>query len=992
MEIDPGTIGSLEQALREAIDGEVRFDLASRAVYSSDASVYQVIPAGVVVPRSAEDVTRTLKICRDHGVPLTARGGGTSQCGQSIGEGIALDFSKYMRRVLELENRTVVVEPGIVLAELNAQLAPHGLQLPLDLSTANRATIGGMISNNSSGTRSIVYGSTIDYVLELKVLLADGTVMTVGPLEAEAAAEKARQQDREGECYRTVMGLAETHAGEIRDRYPKIRRRVGGYNLDRFLPGSGPVDLTKIFVGSEGTLGLLLEARLRLVGFPGAKVMGVAMFPELRKALEALPSILELEPSAVELLDRNLLEMTRGKREFEPLRDFIVGDPGAVLIVEFLGDSPDGLPGRVDRLERALSGNGSGAHVHRALEPEAQARIWRLRQAGLGLSMAEVGDTKSHSFVEDTAVAVEQLPDYIDRFQALLARHGTKAIFYAHASVGLLHIRPAVNMKTVEGMEAVQAISRGVAELVLEFGGALSAEHGDGLARSPYQERMFGPVLYRAFCDLKDAFDPEGILNPNRIVRAPALTDNMRFGTGYRTREVATLFDFSDFGGLSRAVEQCGGVGACRKTVLGTMCPSYMATREESDSTRGRANALRLFISGQMGPEGFTDPALHPILDLCFECKACKTECPTGVDMARIKSEFLHQYQGKHGASPRSRLLAHAATTAVWGSRLAPLANRVLNAGAIRSLNQRILGLDERRTLPPFARRTFLDWVASREGPRVESAPEDRVAVFADTFTNYFEPRQGQATVELVETLGFEATVPPRVCCGRPLISKGFLEEARVQAEATATTLFPLASQGVPIVFCEPGCFSAVKDDHALLLRGELREMAEEVARRCLTVEEWAEGALEEREHRVAPMADRPRKILVHGHCHQKALGGLPALKKLLGRIPGCQILDPDAGCCGMAGSFGYETEHYEVSRSAGERRLFPAIRKADPDTVVVAPGFSCRQQIGHFTEARAVSAIEVLAPLVRLSIRSERPDSGDVPPVDEAQGGSDVD
>ena len=967
MRIDPGTISSLEGELRKTVDGEVRFDPASRAVYSSDASVYQVIPAGVVIPRSAEDVAATLRICREHGVPVTPRGGGTSQCGQSIGEGVALDFSKYMRRILELdlEGRTVVVEPGTVLAELNAHLAPHGLHLPLDLSTANRATIGGMISNNSSGTRSIVYGSTIDYVLELKVLLADGTVTTVGPLAEAEAVEKARRNDREGACYRAVTELARTHAQEIRARFPKIRKRVGGYNLDRFLPGTEAVDLTKIFVGSEGTLGLLLEAKLKLVELPGAKVVGVAMFPEIRRALEALPSILELDPSAVELMDRNLLEMTRGKREFEPLRDFIHGDPGAVLIVEFMGDSVDGLPGRVDRLEEVLSGNGSPVPVHRALEPEAQARIWRLRQAGLGLSMAEVGDTKSHSFVEDTAVAPEQLPEYIDRFQALLARHDTRAIFYAHASVGLLHIRPAVNMKTVDGVETFQAISRGVAELVLEFGGALSAEHGDGLSRSPYQEKMFGPVLYRAFCDLKDAFDPEGILNPNRIVRAPALTENMRFGSRYRTNDVETTFDFSDFGGLSRAAEQCGGVGTCRKTVTGNMCPSYMATREESDSTRGRANALRLFISGQMGMEGFRDPALYPILDLCFECKACKTECPTGVDMARIKSEFLHQYQLKHGASLRSRLLANAEAMAVWGSRLAPLANRVLSAAPVRNLNHRLLGLDSRRTLPPFVRHTFLDWIASRAARRPGAAPERRVAVFADTFTNYFEPRHGQAAVDLAERLGFEVTVPPRVCCGRPLISKGFLYRAREQAEATATVLFPLARDAIPIVFCEPGCFSAVKDDHPLLLRGAQREMAEEVARNSFTVEEWAVAALEERGQEMARVADGPTRILVHGHCHQKALGGLPALKKLLSRIPDCEIIDADAGCCGMAGSFGYEKEHYEVSRAAGERRLFPAIRAQDSDTVIVAPGFSCRQQIAHFTEAQALSAIELIVPML---------------------------
>jgi Fe-S oxidoreductase len=522
-------------------------------------------------------------------------------------------------------------------------------------------------------------------------------------------------------------------------------------------------------------------------------------------------------------------------------------------------------------------------------------------------------------------------------------------------------------MKTVEGVAAFEAISREVSELVLEFGGALSAEHGDGLTRSPYQEKMFGPVLYQAFCDLKDCFDPDGILNPNRIVRSPPLTDGLRFGTAYQTVEVDTVFDFSDFGGLSRAAEQCGGVGTCRKVVAGTMCPSFMATREETASTRGRANALRLFISGQMGPEGFTDPSLYPVLNLCFECKACKTECPTGVDMARIKSEFLHQHRRAHGDSLRSRVLANAETTARWGSRLAPVSNLLLNAPGLRQLSAAFLGLEGGRKLPPFARQTFLKWWERRSGtgavPPKTAGSASSVALFADTFTNYFEPEHGQAAVRLAEKLGMEVVVPPRVCCGRPLISKGFLDRARRQAELTAVTLFPLAEAGIPIAFCEPGCFSAVKDDHVLLLRGEVREKAEEVAKYAVTVEEWAESALE---GTGPPLSGAgPGRILLHGHCHQKALVGLGHAQKLLSRIPGCEVVDADGGCCGMAGSFGYEKEHYEVSRAAGERKLFPAIRNSGAGTVVVAPGFSCRQQIGHFTEARAASAIEVIEPLV---------------------------
>jgi FAD/FMN-containing dehydrogenase len=604
---------SLERDLKRAVRGEVRFDKISRSLYSTDASVYQIVPRGVVVPKSAGDVVETLRICRDHGVPITARGGGTSQSGQAVGSGIQLDFSKHMRGVLELdpERRTVRVEPGIVIEELNAHLADFGLHLPLDLSTANRATVGGMIANNSSGTRSIVYGSTIDWVSELKVLLADGTVVTMRALEPEDLEQKCRQDDLEGQCYRTVRELGRTHADEIRARYPKVLRRVGGYNLDRFVPSDSPFDLGKLIVGSEGTLGLVLEAEFRLTELPGPRVLAVAQFHDVLDAMRATPIILRHDPSAVELMDRNLLEMTRGRTEFEPLRSFIVGDPGAILIVEFIGAGAEPLPANIDKMEAALAAAGIPATVHRALDAPDQARIWKLRKAGLGLSLARTGDTKAISFVEDTAVRPGRLSEYVERFQEILDRHKTRAVFYAHASVGLLHIRPAVDMKTVQGVERFERILEDVSDLVLEFGGALSAEHGDGLARSPFQEKMFGPRLYRAFCDIKNAFDGSSLLNPGKIVNPEPLTANLQYGPDYQTRELATVFDFSDFGGISRAAEQCGGVGTCRKTTSGTMCPSFMATRDESDSTRGRANALRMAHSGWRFP-GNSDPRVSP--------------------------------------------------------------------------------------------------------------------------------------------------------------------------------------------------------------------------------------------------------------------------------------------------------------------------------------------------------------------------------------------
>jgi FAD/FMN-containing dehydrogenase len=611
----------LQQALQSQIEGEVRFDKISRALYSTDASVYQIMPRGVVIPRTADDVLRTVNVCRELGVSITARGGGTSQAGQACGQGIQLDFSKYLNRLLELvpDAKTVTVEPGIVLDELNAFLQPYGLHLPLDLSTSNRATIGGMIANNSSGTRSVVYGKTLDYVEQLTVILADGSVVELQALSADELDDRCRSNDSGSDCHRVVRKLAAEHADEIRRRYPQILRRVGGYNLDEFVDGNKPFNLSRLIVGSEGTLAIITKAKLRIVPLPKARGICVVQFETLLDALAATPFILEHSPSAVELMDRFILDTTRGKREFEPLREFLVGDPAAILIVEFFGETPDELPERFDQLETDLRSRGCGRHFHRAMLPDAQARIWKLRRAALGLSMSQRGDGKAISFVEDTAVAPGRLRDYIQRFTAILDEHDTQAGFYAHASVGLLHIRPVVNLKTSRGVETFARIAEQVAELVLEFGGALSGEHGDGLVRSPFQQKMYGPELYNAFCEIKRTFDPHNLLNPGKIVNAPPLAENLRFGTGYETRQLETAFDFSDFGGISRAAEQCGGVGACRKTLTGSMCPSYMATRDEADSTRGRANALRLAISGQLGPDAMTDRELFRVLDLCLE-------------------------------------------------------------------------------------------------------------------------------------------------------------------------------------------------------------------------------------------------------------------------------------------------------------------------------------------------------------------------------------
>ncbi|MCH7688615.1 MAG: 4Fe-4S dicluster domain-containing protein, partial [Planctomycetes bacterium] len=645
------------------------------------------------------------------------------------------------------------------------------------------------------------------------------------------------------------------------------------------------------------------------------------------------------------------------------------------LVVEFFGETAEELPARVERLVDDLKRRKLGYHVYRAIEAQDQARIWTLRRAALGLSMSQRGDAKAISFVEDTAVSTQDLRNYIERFLEILSKYDTKAGFYAHASVGLLHIRPVVDLKTSDGVKTFEKIAEEVSDLVLEYGGALSGEHGDGLVRAPFQRKMFGPALYDAFCEIKRTFDSEGLFNPGKIVHAPPITENLRFGSDYETRELETTFDFSDFGGISRAAEQCGGVGSCRKTLGGTMCPSYMATREEKDSTRGRANVLRLAISGQLGSDDWRQRELHDVLDLCLECKACKSECPTGVDMARLKAEFLHQFHRKHGVPLRTRLLADVSTTAQWGSRFAPLSNWLLQSTLIRWMNKKFVGLDDRRILPKFSRQTFFDWwrshqIAAKESLNEEPPDRDgpRIAIFADTFTNYFEPQHAIATAKIAERFGYSVMVPQYVCCGRPLISKGLLDKARRQAEETTRALWPLAEQKIPIVFCEPSCYSAVVDDHLHLLRDDLKSKAECVAAMCLTFEEWASESLKSRlaakGNRIR-FADHPHNLLFHGHCHQKALLGTGDSVKFLSSIPDTTVTELDAGCCGMAGSFGYEREHYAISQAIGERKLFPAIRDRTDDAIVVAPGFSCRHQIRHFTGVEAVSTAEWLQSVI---------------------------
>ena len=947
----------MRRELESAIEGEVRFDLISRALYSTDASVYQIQPLGLVVPRNRQDILRTLEICRRFRCPLTMRGGGTSQAGQAIGDGIQIDTSKYYNRLLEVnaDERWARVEPGIVLDELNAQLALLKLRFAPDISTASRAAIGGMIANNSAGARSVIYGKTIDHVLELDVALSDGSVVHMGEMPRSGVPTG---NSLEAACYRKVLDLASEHSAEVDRRYPKVLRRVGGYNLDEFTDPARPVNLAKILVGSEGTLGVVLEAKLRLVPLPKAKAVMVVMFAELLEALAAVPAILRHQPSAIEVMDKAILDNTRQNAALDRIRNsFIAGDPAATLCIEFYGDRAEDLPPRLQALEEDLRAHGFGYAYHSETDVAKQQQVWSLREAALGLSMAMKEDAKSISFVEDTAVAPERLSEFIGRFLKIINGHQTTAGIYAHASVGCLHVRPVVNMKTEEGVRKFEAIAQDVADLVLEFGGALSGEHGDGLVRAPFMRQMFGPVLYEAFRDIKRTFDPLGILNPGKIVDAPPMTANLRFGAGYQTPKPKSWFDYSEYGGLGGAVEMCSGVGACRKKLSGTMCPSYMATRDERDATRGRANVLRLAMTGRLGEAGLGDDGVYRVLDLCLECRACKAECPVGVDMARFKSEFLADYWSRHGTPLRARALGNIHRVSVWGSRFASLANWAGGLAPARWMNERLLGVDRRRRLPAWRNETFEKWLKAH--PRTSGTPTKAVTLFNDTFTNHYDPEIGKAALEVLERGGCQVDVVRPGCCGRPLISQGLLGEAREHAGRLVKSLFPIAKDGRKILFCEPSCLSAVKEDAPSLLRDGLQEKARVVAAACQSFEEFA-GQLD------LPLRAGPKKILLHGHCHLKSMGLLPATMSLLGRIPSATVVDLDAGCCGMAGSFGYSRQHYDVSVAIASRKLLPAVKSMSEGEILVAPGTSCRHQVAELSSSRGVHPAVLIRSLLK--------------------------
>ncbi len=956
---------ALARRLAAAIEGEVLFDAFSRGRYATDASIYQIEPLGVVVPKTEVDVRAVLEVAAEQGVPVLPRGGGTSQCGQTVGEALVLDLSKHLNGLLDLnvEQQRALVQPGLVLDRLNKRLKPHGLWFPVDVSTSSRATLGGMTGNNSCGARSLRYGTMRDNVSAIDALLPDGTPMHFGVVDPDKLG--ANVPDRQRDLTAALLDLGAREAAEIRARFPDLMRRVGGYNIDALMPDR-EINLSHLLVGSEGTLAYSNRIELKLSPLPRHKVLGVVHFPTFYQAMDNTRHIVALGPTAVELVDRTMIELGLQNPVFrETMLHFVRGEPDALLLVEFAGDDAEANLRNLQRLVELMGDLGFPEAVVEAIEPGFQQAIWEVRKQALNIMMSMKGDGKPISFVEDCAVRLEDLAEYTDRLTQVFRKHGTEGTWYAHASVGTLHVRPVLNLRQDRDVKAMRAIAEEAFEMVRDYKGSHSGEHGDGLVRSEFHEAMFGPRMVRSFEEVKTLVDPDWRMNPGKIVRPPKMDDRslFRFKPDYAVAPLDTGLDWSDWaasasGGFGGAVEMCNNNGACRKLDAGVMCPSYRVTRNERDLVRGRANSLRLAISGQLGPDALSSDAMLETMKLCVSCKGCKRECPTGVDMAKMKIEVLHQRAKKHGVPLREKLVAYLPRYAPKLRRFAGLANLRNRVGVLRRLGERWLGIAAERPLPEWRSDAFYP-------PETAVGPEDGipVALFADTFNRHFEPENARAAVKVLTAAGYRVHLPRALaqperplCCGRTFLAAGLVEEARAEAQRTLAALLPLARQGIPVVGLEPSCLLTLRDEFLSLLPGE---EARTLAGEAKLLEEFLAHEAEAGRFRpkLKPLG---KTALLHGHCHQKAFNAVKPVERVLGMIPGLTVETVESSCCGMAGSFGYQAETLDTSRAMGELSLLPAMRAAESDAVLVADGTSCRHQIADGTgrHARHVALI----------------------------------
>lgn len=942
------------------VAGVVTTDPYLRHLYARDASMYALEPRAIAFPHNTDDVAALVANAASVPLPVTARGGGTSLAGQATGAGVVLDFSRHMGAILEVdaEKQTARVQPGVVQESLNAAVRPYGLMFGADTSTSNRATLGGMIGNNSSGTNSLRFGTTVDHVRTLRAVLADATLVELGP-----GTPGASMMGRVGELRQGLASVGERYQAAVAEQFPAYWRHSGGYRLAELVGSSAAeLDLARFVVGSEGSLAVITEAEVALVARPQAEAMAVGHFATVQEALAATADALDEGAVAIELMDRTILDLALARHEYSAIAGLIEGSPGALLFVTFMADAMEEAIAQMDALAQVWRSNRHGYHTFRADTPELRAAVMNARKASLGLLMAaSEGTTRPLAFVEDTAVPPDRLETYVARFTEILNAHGLDAGYYGHCAVGCLHIRPFVDVRNPAQERAMVAVAEEVLELVIEFGGVNSSEHGDGLVRSPYNERFFGAELYQAMIEVKALFDPARLLNPGKIVEAAAMTEHVRDRELPPPRAVTTMVDFGA-GGMRAAADRCMNIGACRKRDSGVMCPSYMATGREEDSTRGRANALVRALS-EGGLNGLADDRLHEILDLCLECKACTSECPLSVDMATLKSEFLYHYQGVHGTPLRSRMFAAARLVGRVGSATAPFSNTATGLRPARWILDRWLGITSQRPLPRYERKSLVRWNARRRLAKA-SPVTGEVVLLADSFTTFSEPRVGQAAIELLEAAGWRVHLEGKGCCGRSSMSKGLLDIARRESEVLVKRLYPYAQRGIAIVGVEPSCLFTLRDDVPRLVRSPAARLVASCVQPLpkLLSEEIRQGRLQLDQE--AP----PRAIAFQPHCHERASGTASATMELLRALPGATVTQLDAGCCGMAGSFGFESEHYELSMEIGDIRLFPQLRAASPETIVTATGVSCRQQIEHGTGRVAVHPIELIRSSALLS------------------------
>ena len=985
----------LASRLKRETECEVLFDAASRGRYSTDASIYQIEPVGVVVPKTERDAQIAMQIALDEGVPVLPRGGGTSQCGQTVGAALIIDNSKYLNNILwfDKDARTVCVQPGVVLDQLNAWLKPHGLWYPVDVSTSAQATLGGMTGNNSCGSRSIRYGNMVHNVRAVEAVMADGAEYTFGATPADLSALDAPDGYRE--LVAQIRAIAAREADEIELRFPQVLRRVGGYNIDS-IAGAGH-NMAHLLVGSEGTLAWSKRIHLNLSPLPAHKTLGICHFPTFYRSMEAPQHIVKLDPTAVELVDRTMIGLARDNPSFRTIVDRCVkGDPEAILLVEFAGDDQAEQVAKLKHLVELMGELGLPGSVVEITDPALQRDFWEVRKAGLNIMMSMKGDGKPVSFIEDCAVPLEHLAEYTDRLTRVFEKHGTRGTWYAHASVGCLHVRPILNMRE-DGARKMRAIAEEAAAMVREYKGAYSGEHGYGLVRSEWIAPMFGPRITQAFGEIKDLFDPAGLLNPGKIVRPSKMDERtlFRYRSGYSTAKLDTALDWSEHEGdtaprgqgFAKAVEMCNNNGHCRKFDAGTMCPSFRATGEEQHLTRGRANTLRLALSGQLGTQGLASDDVHAAMDLCVSCKGCKRECPTGVDMAKMKIEFLHHYHLRRGLSLKERLIAYLPRYAPWAARFAWLMNLRDGVPGLAWLSEKILGFSARRSLPQWSGDTFFARPGSRpfkgrvgEGmgthPHPGLPPEGEgengaaresmgeVVLLVDTFNNYFEADNARAALAVLRAAGYLVHLPRAgdearpLCCGRTFLAAGLVDEAKIEARRMLDALQPFVERGVPVIGLEPSCLLGLRDEYLSMQPGAATSA---LAAQAMLFEEFIAREAAAGRLKLKLKALPQKKALLHGHCHQKAFDVMPAVQQALALVPGLAVETIASSCCGMAGSFGYEASHYEVSMKMAEAGLLPAVRGADADTLIVADGTSCRHQIHDGAQREAIHVARVL-------------------------------